>query len=97
MCVNTLGNKALSLFLSSFFLSLVATRSSGTFLGWPQPDEMKELRNSTGHQQKQRDFPKDGASIATQTCEFMNERVKVLSQRCCYVSAHFFKWVYGNP
>ncbi len=29
--------------------------------------------------------------------EFMNERVKVLSQRCCYVSSRFFKRVYGNP
>ncbi len=27
----------------------------------------------------------------------MNERVKDLSQRCCYVSSRFFKWVYGNP
>ncbi len=29
--------------------------------------------------------------------EFINERVKVLSQRCWNVSSHFFKWVYGNP
>ncbi len=29
--------------------------------------------------------------------EFMNERVKSLSQRCCDVSSRFFKWVYRNP
>ncbi len=29
--------------------------------------------------------------------EFMNERVKSLSQRCCDLSSRFFKWVYGNP
>ncbi len=36
-------------------------------------------------------FSKVSALIATL------ERVKDLSQRCCYVSSRFFKWVYGNP
>ncbi len=44
----------------------------------------------------QHDFQKVSASIATRG-EFINERVKVLSQRCCYVSSRFFKLVYGSP
>ncbi len=42
-------------------------------------------------------FSKSECFDRTQTGEFMNERVKDLSQRCCYVSTRFFKWVYGNP
>ncbi len=60
--------------------------------------EMKELRNSTGHQQKHSViFKKSVLWSQHRWGEFMNERVKVLSQRCCYVSSRFFKWVYGNP
>ncbi len=57
----------------------------------------KEL-HSTGHQQKHSViFKKSVLWSQHRRGEFMNEPVKVLSQRFCYVSSHFFKWVYGNP
>ncbi len=58
---------------------------------------MKELSNSTGHQQKHSViFKKSVLWSQHRRGEFMNERLKDLSQRC-YVSSRFFKWVYGNP
>ncbi len=57
-----------------------------------------KMRNSTGHQQKHSViFKKSVIRSQHRRGEFMNERVKVLSQRCCYVSSRFFKLVYGNP
>ncbi len=52
-----------------------------------------KMRNSTGHQQKQSViFKKSVLQSQHRWGEFMNERVKVLSQRCYVASC--FKWVY---
>ncbi len=76
----------------------MTTLRSCIFLGClSQSVKMKELHNSTGHQQKHSViFKKSVLQLQHWRGEFMNESVKVLSQRC-YVSSRFFKWVYGNP
>ncbi len=54
--------------------------------GLSQTVEIKELCNSTGHQQKRSVIKKESVLRSQhKRGEFRNEHVKVLSQICCYV------------